>query len=888
MQKTKRTRVAPLLIGLFLFRLLTGEPAVAQAGEAQKTPPESNQPTLWLIPHTHWEGAVFKTREEYLELGLPNILTAVRLLKEHPDYRYVLDQVAYFKPFLERYPEEAAAFRKFVAEGRLQIVCGLDIMPDVNMPSGESFVRQMLYAKGYCREALGVDVKVGWFLDTFGHHGQMPQVLKLAGYNSFWFWRGAENRDANDRPKTPSEFLWQGIDGTRIPAFFLPFSYGHFYNPPADLPGFTAFIRQRYDTLTPFSPRGADRVGLAGIDVCEPELHVPALVQKFNQQPDMPFKLRLGVPTDFEAVVAKRVDLPVIPGERNPLFQGVYSSRIELKQWMRNMERRLTNAEKFSAVAQWLGRPPDDAMLWRAWEPALFNVAHDLASGVMTDRVYEDTIRLYELSRQLADELVETSLGNIVARIDTRGEGVPLAVFNTLGWSRTDVAQGDVGFAQGGVKDFEVLDSTDKTIPSQLVESERYADGGLKRIKFAFVARDIPALGHSVFRVVPRTTAGASRTSVPDTTGSNVLENGFHRAEFDLATGALTNLFVKAGDWAALKGPGNVVARETDKGDFWELYQDLGEGSIMMTRPLHVPQPGQAHFSTDERAEIGTIRRGPVFSEFQVKHPFGPNSFATTARLYNDLPRLEFTTQIVNNEKQVRYRLLIPTAITNGKNVQEIPFGAIERPNAQEFPAQNWIDYGDGERGVALLNRGLPGHNVADGTLMLSLMRATHINNYGIGGGYEKQSTDSGFALGQERTFHYALMPHASDWRKAGVARAGMEFNHPLIVQKAEHHAGSLSKRWGLLEISSPNVMLSALKPGKDGATVIRVYETEGQAAEGVTIRFNADVLSTNETNLMEDVGAKLEVAQNTIRFDLRPFEIKTFSLRLQPSRTDK
>src|SRR5438876_1396647 len=88
---------------------------------------ESTNSTFWLIPHTHWEGAVFKTREEYLEMGLPNILTAIRLLKEHPDYRFVLDQVAYFKPFLERYPEEAGPFRKFVADGRLQLVCGLDI-----------------------------------------------------------------------------------------------------------------------------------------------------------------------------------------------------------------------------------------------------------------------------------------------------------------------------------------------------------------------------------------------------------------------------------------------------------------------------------------------------------------------------------------------------------------------------------------------------------------------------------------------------------------------------------------------------------------------------------------------------------------------------------------
>ena len=93
----------------------------------------------------------------------------------------MLDQVAYVRPFLERYPEQAAAFRQYVKEGRLQIVGGNDVMLDVNMPSGESWIRQVLYGKGYYRDALGVEVTVGWGLDTFGHHAQMPQLLKLAG-----------------------------------------------------------------------------------------------------------------------------------------------------------------------------------------------------------------------------------------------------------------------------------------------------------------------------------------------------------------------------------------------------------------------------------------------------------------------------------------------------------------------------------------------------------------------------------------------------------------------------------------------------------------------------------------------------------------------------------
>src|SRR5277367_6493047 len=96
--------------------------------------------TVYVVPHTHWEGAVFKTREEYLEMGLPNILKAMRLLREQPSFRFTLDQVAYVRPFLERYPAEDADFRRFLAERRLQLVGGLDVMPDVNMPGGETFV----------------------------------------------------------------------------------------------------------------------------------------------------------------------------------------------------------------------------------------------------------------------------------------------------------------------------------------------------------------------------------------------------------------------------------------------------------------------------------------------------------------------------------------------------------------------------------------------------------------------------------------------------------------------------------------------------------------------------------------------------------------------------
>ena len=135
--------------------------------------------------------------------------------------------------------------------------------------------------------------------------------------------------------------------------------------------------------------------------------------------------------------------------------------------------------------------------------------------------------------------------------------------------------------------------------------------------------------------------------------------------------------------------------------------------------------------------------------------------------MYKNLRRIEITTRLVNNEKYVRYQVQFPTAIAGGKSTHEIPFGAIERPEAIEFPAQNWVDHGDGRRGLALLNIGLPGNLVNDGTMLISLLRAHTLGAYGFGGGYEPgMSSDTGFQLGQERVVRYAMVPHAGDWRE--------------------------------------------------------------------------------------------------------------------------
>ena len=106
-----------------------------------------------------------------------------------------------------------------------------------------------------------------------------------------------------------------------------------------------------------------------------------------------------------------------------------------------------------------------------------------------------------------------------------------------------------------------------------------------------------------------------------------------------------------------------------------------------------------------------------------------------------------------------------------------------------------------------------------------------------------------------------------------------------MIVRKADAHLGRLPKRWGFLEVSHPNVVTSALKPARDGSTILRVYEATGRATPEVKIKFHAKITSAHEANLIEDAGPKLQISNNTLETGLHPYEIKTFKFELQQTK---
>jgi alpha-mannosidase len=320
------------------------------------------------------------------------------------------------------------------------------------------------------------------------------------------------------------------------------------------------------------------------------------------------------------------------------------------------------------------------------------------------------------------------------------------------------------------------------------------------------------------------------------------------------------------------------VCRQEDRGDPWEYYGPL-RATTTTTLPLvdPVPPAGQAAFSYQYGGQ-GSAFGGPVMAEMTVRSPFGEGNFGVRIRLYAGLPRVEIETELTNQQSCVRYRNVFPFNLSRPTITYEIPFGAIERPEG-EYPAQNWVDLSDGEHGVALLNRGIPGHSLVGNVLTSSLMKCTRVVSY-HGGGYSSEARDTaGLEIGITHRCEQALLPHRGTWREARLWQEGEAFNVPLGVRKVSPHAGPLPSTGSFMSIEPATLTLHALYV-EDGQLVLRLAETVGRGVDAqVTLQW--PISAAHETDLIGRLLRSVSTDRTSFRFSAAPFEIKTFRIDL-------
>ncbi len=395
-----------------------------------------------------WERNAFALVDAHLELALRD-----------PDYRFVLAELDYLKPYFDTHPQRRADLRRLLAEGRVELMGGTYNEPSTNLTSAETTIRNLVYGIGYQRDILGGDPATGWQLDVFGHDPQFPGYLAAAGLTGSAWARGPfhqwgpilkEPHDATAM-QFPSEFEWISPSGQGVLTHYMPnhYSAGWWMDSAPDL---ASAERAVYDLYRALKPVAATRHILlpVGTDYSPPNKWVTEIHRSWNARYVWP-RFVCAVPKDFLAAV--RAELAAegrrpSPQSRdmNPIYTGKDVSYIDTKQAQRAAEVAATDAEKLATVAalEGLGRYPE-AALDKVWRHLAFGAHHDAITGSESDQVYVDLVAGWREAYDLASSARDAALDALLSTVDTSGPGRALVVTNTLSFDRTDLVRVPVG-----------------------------------------------------------------------------------------------------------------------------------------------------------------------------------------------------------------------------------------------------------------------------------------------------------------------------------------------------------------------------------------------------------------------------------------------------------
>lgn len=834
--------------------------------------PDLQGTTIRLTGNAHIDAAWLWPWTETVDVVRRTFGTALQLMHEYPEYTYTQSAAAYNQWMFEKYPSLHQQIVNRVKEGRWEMVGGMWVEPDLNMPDGESLVRQLLIGKRYFKEKFGVDVRIGWNPDSFGYNWQLPQIYKKSGIDYFV----TQKMMWNDTNQLPLKlFWWQSPDGSRVLTYF-PHDYVNEIN-PVRIASDVNIARQK----NPGTPLMMHLYGIGdhgggptrsmlddGLHWTSPERVIPQMkfgtAQSFFSDIETKLDTEHAPIWNYKALAAGGGSLPNPPEGKLSLpvwndelyfeyHRGVMTTQANHKRNMRASEVQLLNAEKYSSLAWLAGAPYPQARLTEAWQKALFNQFHDLAAGSGIGVLYQDSQRDYDLVGWSTEEATSQSLNTIAARVKTSSAsgGVPVMVVNPLAWSRTDLATLDVQMPNPPKAGISLLDSEGKALSFQVLSKDLSTHSYHLLLK----AAGVPSLGYKVLHVVP---GGHSAPTDLKAKGLT-LENALLRVQLDPRTGCITSLYNKNAKFESIAsgGCGNQLQtfRDTPKEyDAWNI--DAGFDKQITT--------------LDKVDSVELIEKGPLRATIRVARSWQNSKFVQDISLYAGMDRVDVTNNIDWHETHVLLKAAFPLAASSSQATYEIPYGSIERPTTRnnsweaakfEVPALRWADLGDQNHGFSLINQSKYGYDAKDNVLRLSLLRSPT---------WPDPEADRG-----HHQFTYSLYPHSGDWKHALTVRRGYEFNYPLRALQVSAHEGSLPPQHSFVSVNESNVVLTAVKKAEDGdALLFRFYEWAGKTGD-VRISLPEGASRAALANLMENnVGAQLSVANNQVIVPVHPYEI--------------
>ncbi len=848
--------------------------------------------TIYLVPHSHYDVVWIFTKEDYAFINCDLIIRkALEIMEKDPNYRFIVEQTYLLDTLRREYPDMWPILKERVKEGRIEIVDGQYLMPDLRMPTGEVLVRLIQTGKKFVKDNFGKDVDVAWSADAFGQNAQMPQICLDSDYKWIAFRRGMSLYG-------PTDFIWEGLDGSQIQANWWPLGY----RAGLDL----SEIRKNYQIIKKLDPTDAILMP-AGSGVTIPQDDTGKFVDEWNKN-NKDVKIKLSTPQEYFEYDEKYLKkFEIIKDEFNcgkysEVFPGTLSSRMWVKLILRKLERLLIDAEKFATLAWLFGAHYPHDTFETEWRNVFLVAFHDVISGCAVDEVYDEVKINYERSKKILDRIIYSSLKCITQHIRSQTEtGRNLAVFNSLSWDVTNCVEIELKFEFGEANSFKIFEATSannkalansvkktkratkhKTeIPYQILEMAKYSDRSIEHIKIAFIANDVPALGYKLFVVEPsKDRKKMDRFEHEFKVDNHTVENKFYRIEFDQINGIINQIYDKVNKKEVM-GDSNEIYLESDCGDLYyhqykeqfQVYQnDSGTKGIkygvIKVSKFKVTERGPVRLKVIIRAEYYPLR-WPYRLLGKMKpllYKYKKIEFKKEIIIYNDIPRIEFRTLINNRHPNLRIRLKFDTRVRNKKYASETQFGVIERktneyytkPNPKwketpngVYPTLNWIDYSDKKGGICLINDGIPSHEVRDNSIYMTLLRSVNLLS-STGAGATIPTMDAQEFRSYE--FRYALYPHQGTWQDSQCYKQAYEFNHGLLPMEFETKASGkkLSAAKSFLRISPNNLVLSALKKAEDDdSIIIRFFDTAGKRSKG-EIKFYRDLKSAKSVNLLE------------------------------------
>ena len=358
-----------------------------------------------IVPHTHWDREWYEPFQSFRLRLVEVVDQLLSLMESDPSYaRFLFDgQAAALDDYLEVRPEAEERILRLAAAGRLAVGPWYTLL-DEFLVSPETIVRDL--QMGVRRSAaFGGAMQVGYLPDMFGHVAQMPQILRLAGFDHAVVWRGVPSSI------TSTGFVWEAPDGSSVRAEYLPFGYGNGSLLPDDAKALVRRVRDHLEQIGPFLV--SDLLLMNGSDHLPPQPGLGQVVAEANALQD---ELRFEITSLPEYLAqATREGLPRWCGElrsgaRANMLMGVTSNRVDVKRAAAVTERALEQrAEPYAALfldpEAWPAR-----QLELAWKEVVRNAAHDSICACSVDEVDEEVLRRYASARAIAEGVAQRAL----------------------------------------------------------------------------------------------------------------------------------------------------------------------------------------------------------------------------------------------------------------------------------------------------------------------------------------------------------------------------------------------------------------------------------------------------------------------------------------------